>query len=256
MDNFIDELLQEVEEKEQKLLASHADLLLNEIGSLQRQIDTNFTQADEEKRIIHEWALSRNSKLQDRISWLERKLEAFMKEQGPNVKTVDLPNGKLLRRKQQTKVEITDMEEFMKNEKLYQLGTIQPEIIKPNLNMIKAFINMTSKVPKGVVVTEGKEKFSIKLKQHGEENGKKETGTRTEQTNNLKAVIDAKRNTFKKNYGNALQIKRYEIEDEKDNCLKKVSEKLYKIKTKKLNFRKWQNRKIYWEKKISKDFVF
>ena len=63
MDNFIDELLQEVEEKEQKLLASHADLLLNEIGSLQHQIDTNFTQADEEKRIIHEWALSRNSKL-------------------------------------------------------------------------------------------------------------------------------------------------------------------------------------------------
>ena len=98
-----------------------------------------------------------------------------MEEQG-DAKTIDLANGKLLKRKQPTKVEITSMDEFLQNDNLYQLGTSQPETIKPNLNMIKAFINMTKKIPQGVKVIEGSEKFSIKLKKHGvEDKGTKET---------------------------------------------------------------------------------
>jgi hypothetical protein len=64
--NFLDELLSEIEKNEQSLELSHADLLLKEISNLEHQINNNFIQADEEKRIIHEWGLSRNSKLQSR----------------------------------------------------------------------------------------------------------------------------------------------------------------------------------------------
>lgn len=187
--NFLDELLNEIEKNEQSLELSHADLLLKEISDLEQQINNNFIQADEEKRIIHEWAISRNSKLQDRIEWLEKKLEAFMKEQGEDIKTIDLAYGKLLRRKQQDKVEVIDMDEFLKNDNLSELGGSSHEQWKPSITKIKAFIKMTTKIPKGVEVTKGTERFSIKIKQHGENNGSKETGTRTKQTNTLKAVI-------------------------------------------------------------------
>lgn len=64
--NFLDELLSEIEKNEQSLELSHADLLLKEISNLEQQIKNNFIQADEEKRIIHEWGLSRDSKQQSR----------------------------------------------------------------------------------------------------------------------------------------------------------------------------------------------
>ncbi|MCB9250692.1 MAG: hypothetical protein H6613_20210 [Ignavibacteriales bacterium] len=87
-------------------------------------------------------------------------------------------------------MEITDMEEFMKNENLYQLGTLQPEILKPNLNMIKAFINMSRRIPMGVKVIEGIEKFSIKLNNNKEnDNGETEVRTGNKQTNSYKTAV-------------------------------------------------------------------
>jgi len=189
--SFLDELLDEVESKETTLHLAHVDLILGEISNLEEQIAKNFEQTEKEIQILNEWTLRKNSKLQERIDWMTRKLEAFMREQGENVKTIELPNGKLLRRKQPTRLEITDMDEFMKNENLYQLGTLQPEILKPNLNMIKAFINMSRKIPMGVKVIEGIEKFSIKLNNNNKENDNGETEVRTgdKQTNSYKTAV-------------------------------------------------------------------
>lgn len=69
-------------------------------------------------------------------------------------------------------------------------------------------------------------------------------------------IVDDTEDTFRNNYGNAIHITPFfgkEEEEgggekEKDNRLLKVAEKLYEIKFKKLDFRKWKNREIYWDK--------
>ena len=55
--DFIDQLLKEAEEKEQKLSREFADLMLIEISQLEKQIQTNFEQAAREREIIKNWAL-------------------------------------------------------------------------------------------------------------------------------------------------------------------------------------------------------
>ena len=78
--NFLDELLQEAEAKEEKLSMEYADLMLIEISQLEKQIQTNFEQAAREREIIRNWALMRNSKLASKIEFLSMKLEVFIKE--------------------------------------------------------------------------------------------------------------------------------------------------------------------------------
>ena len=77
--NFLDELLEEVEAKEVSLHLAHVDLVLGEISNLEEQIAKNFDETEKEKAILDDWTLRKNSKLQERIDWMSRKLEAFMK---------------------------------------------------------------------------------------------------------------------------------------------------------------------------------
>ena len=97
--NFINNMLLEIEAKEKQMELSHVDAVLIEIASIQSQIEKNFQQAQVEHELISEWAIQRNSKLQERIEWLTRKIEAFMNEAEPNTKTLDLPHGILQKRK-------------------------------------------------------------------------------------------------------------------------------------------------------------
>lgn len=102
--NFIDEMLLEIEEKEQQMELAHADMVLKEISSLQSGISKILEQAEEEKLIIHEWAIQRSAKLTDRVEWLTKKLEAFMNEQEASVRTIDLAHGQLLDLKEVEKI--------------------------------------------------------------------------------------------------------------------------------------------------------
>jgi len=192
MDNFIDELLAEAEENEKQLHLAHIDLMLSEMKKLESEIETNFEQAEEEKRIIDSWAVSKNLKLQERIERITTLLKLFMDSQGNEVKTIDLPHGRLQRRRQPDKIEIVDLEKFLSNADR-SMVTLQPEIVKPNLNKIKAYYRMTQKLPEGTRLIEGKEKFSIKLNnsQNKEEeaNGKKQTRVGTEQTNSYRDAV-------------------------------------------------------------------
>jgi len=168
--NFIDELLREAEEKEQKLSREFADLMLIEISQLEKQIQSNFEQAAREREIIQNWALSRNSSLASRLDFLSKKLEAFIKETGE--KTINLPNGILKMHKKPDKVEVENLELFLKNARP-QWITVIPEQVKPNLVAIKNHIK-TRPIPKGVKVIEGEVEFSYKL--NGVEDGKEEAG--------------------------------------------------------------------------------
>jgi Bacteriophage Mu Gam like protein len=179
---FIDEMIREAEEHEDKQTEAFYDLLLLQIKNLNQQIEKNFTEAEKECNIINNWALMKNSQLNERLTFLELKLEAFIKERGE--KTIDLPNGTLKYYKKPDKVEITDLELFLKNAKP-TLVTVIPESVKPDLNKIKLHIK-THPTPPGVTVTTGKEEFTYKLK--GVDNGReKEIGVGSKQT----AIIGA-----------------------------------------------------------------
>ncbi len=161
--NFIDEMLLEIEAKEKSLELSHVDTVLIEIGKVQSEIEHNFQQAREEHQIIADRAIQRNSKLQERIDWLSRKFESFMSEQEPDTKTIDLPHGTLKIRKMPDKVEITDPNLFLTKANSGML-TVIPEQVKPDLNKIKSFIKMTTKIPEGVNLIEGREEFKLTLR--------------------------------------------------------------------------------------------
>ena len=187
-ESFIDQLVGEAEEKEQKLNCEMADLMLLEIRNLQEEIERVFEQCEKERTIIKNWAITKNSKLTNRIEWLSKKLEVFLKEE--NVKTLELAFGTIRFRKQPDRVEILDSELFLNNATSKML-TIVPETAKADLNKIRAFIKHTGRIPQGCELTPGETKFSYKINNHKEAelNGTKETGTGRKQINPLSVVI-------------------------------------------------------------------
>lgn len=158
--NFLDELLLEAEQKEIKQTQAYYDLILIQIGELQSEIEENFAEAEKEIEIIKEWSLNQNSKLQDKINFLSLKLEAFIKEEGK--KTIELPHGELRYHKKSDRIEILDLDVFLKTATADMIRIV-PEEVKPDLNKIKTYIKNKGKVPNGVIIIEGKEEFSYKL---------------------------------------------------------------------------------------------
>ena len=160
--NFLDELLAEAELKEEQRTTAYYDLLVMEVGKLENQIAETFAEAEKEVQIINEWALKRNSVLQEKANLLKLKLESYIREEGK--KTIELPHGTLKVRKMPDKVEIADMELFL-SKATAQMVTVVPETVKPDLTKIKAFIKMTGgKTPEGVTLIEGKEEFKLSLR--------------------------------------------------------------------------------------------
>lgn len=184
--DFIEQIVQEVEMKEEQQTEAYYDLLLLGIRKFSQQIEYNFHEAEKECSMINNFVLHKNTHLQERIKWLEMKLESFIRERGE--KTITLPNGTLKMHKKQDKVEIEDIELFLKNAKPEML-TVIPESVKPDINMIKAYIKIKP-LPPGVKVTPGQEQFSYKLNIGETYNArKKKTGTGAEQSNDLRAVV-------------------------------------------------------------------
>lgn len=187
--NFLDELLQDVEVKEDEQTEAYFDLLLLQIKQLTKQIEYNFSQSEKECSMINSFVLHKNAQLQERIKWLELKLEAFIKEK--KEKTISLPNGTLKMHKKPDKVEIENLDLFLDKAKP-EMFTVIPEQVKTDLNKIKNYIK-SKPVPPGVKVIEDKEEFSYKLREEREEennNGRtKEAGVRAEQDSKLRVVV-------------------------------------------------------------------
>lgn len=183
--DFIQTLLEEVEQKEERQEEAYYDLLLLEIQNLIKEQERNFTTANKEIELINNWVLKRNHPIQEKIDRLEKKLELFIKEKG--VKTIDLAHGVLKLHKKPDKVEITDIDLFLQHAKA-EMITIIPEQIKPDLNKIKAYLKGHYAVPLGITVLQGQEEFSYKLKEE-ETVGKEETGTNTEQAERNRIAV-------------------------------------------------------------------
>lgn len=184
--NFLDELLQEAELKEEAQSEAYFDLLLLQIKQLTKQIEYNFSESEKECSLINNFVLHKNAQLHEKINWIELKLETFIKES--NQKTISLPNGALKMHKKPDKVEIEDLELFLMKAKPEML-TIVPEQIKPNLNAIKSYIK-TKPVPPGIKFIEGVAEFSYTLSKGELENAReKETGTGNWENDYSKAAI-------------------------------------------------------------------
>ncbi len=162
--NFLDELLEEAEFKEQEQYLAFLDLVIIEISDLESQIQSTFNQAKREVDIINDWALRKNLKVTERIDFLKLKLESGIRSLGQ--KTIDLPHGILKIRKKPDKVEVIDLEAFL-SKATEEMVSVVPEQIKPNLNGIKAVIKRTGKAPDGVNVIQGDDEFSLKSKTNG-----------------------------------------------------------------------------------------
>jgi hypothetical protein len=161
-DSFIDNLLAEAESKEVDEALAYYDLVVREIARLEGEIAEITSNTDREVQIIKSWALDRNVKFYDRIEFLQLKLESFIRAQ--DKKTIELPHGTLKLRAKPDKVEIIDLELFMKSA-TKDLVIIKPEEIKPSLTNIKNWIKMTNKIPDGVAVIEGTTEFKLTLKE-------------------------------------------------------------------------------------------
>ena len=181
--SFIDQLIEEAEAKEKKLEQAQLDLILIEIRKLEEQIEKNFENGNEEREIIKSWMLERNSMLQSRIEWLSKKLEYYLREE--KLKTLDLPNGIIKIRKLPEKVIIVDEEKFFKKATNALLNII-PETAKPDLLKIRSLIKKTGRVPDGVEIQNGEEKFSYTIKRNN--NGKEKTGN-TDKLPSKSAVV-------------------------------------------------------------------
>jgi hypothetical protein len=157
-------------------LDAYPDLCLMKIRDLKREVEKTLTLADEEAKIIHEWALSTCVKRQERIAYLERELDAYIRSR--KLKTVDLPHGTLKIRRKPDRVEISDMDLFLSHATPLMLTTI-PERLRPDLLNIRVHVQETGEVPAGVTFVKGENGFSYKLKETNG-NGTAEDGSGTE----------------------------------------------------------------------------
>ena len=180
--NFLDELLLEAENKEMAQTEAFYDLMLLEIRGINDKIEGNFRTAEQEIAIINQWAINKNAALTEKKLFLEKKLESFIRER--KAKSISLANGTLKMHKKQDKVEITDMELFLKHAHKDMLDVV-PETVKASITKIKQWMK-SKPVPKGVTLIEGKPEFSYTIN-NGKEN--EEIGIESEREEGFRVAV-------------------------------------------------------------------
>lgn len=172
--NFLDELIEESIQKEEANLMVYCDLLMIEAIKIESEIQKRFKECRQEIAYIEEWTLKKNAHLQEKYDRIVQKLELIMRE--TQKKTIELPHGTMKIRKMPDRVEITDLEAFIKNA-TEEMVVIIPEKLKPDLNKIKQYIKKTSHIPEGVTYIEGSEEFKLKLNKEANNDTESKIGT-------------------------------------------------------------------------------
>jgi len=172
--NFIEELLLEAEQREQERMVEmnklRADQMLAGIEKLDEQMNDVIKLADDEIALIEEYRTQELEKLDKKRSWLTFNLEGYIRSTGE--KTITLPHGQIKLRQGRQKVQVIDMDKFLKVGDRYNLFRKIPESIEPDLQAIHQHIKRTGEIPRGVEVFQGEVKFSYTLKRGGNNNGK------------------------------------------------------------------------------------
>lgn len=182
--NFLDELLLEAENKEVAQTDAFNDLILLEIRRINEKIESNFKTAEQEVALINQWAINKNTTLNERKLFLEKKLESYIRERGE--KSISLCNGTLKMHKKQDRIEINN-EIFLKHAHK-DLLDIVPETVKASVTKIKQWMK-SKPVPKGVTVIPGKPEFSYKLNDGKENVEDEEIGIESERKESLRVAV-------------------------------------------------------------------
>lgn len=162
--NFMDELLAEVEEKEEKrkleLDRLRADQLLTAIGTLEQRADDINELADSEIKLVEEYRTTEQNKIQKKISWLAWNLEQFIRSTGE--KTINLPHGNLKLRLGRDKITVAELDLFLNDPSNQKFLKVIPESYQPDLSAILGYVKMTGVIPTGTEFTEAKTTFNFK----------------------------------------------------------------------------------------------
>lgn len=193
--NFMDELLAEVEEKEEKrkleLDRLRADQLLTAIGTLEIRADEINELADSEIKLIEEYRSVELAKVQKKISWLAWNLEQFIRSSGE--KTINLPHGNIKLRLGRDKVIVVELQRFLDVPSNQKYLKIIPESYEPDIQAIHEHIKATGHIPDGVDMKPAENKFSYITKRSngdGKEQRQRTSEDRTsvESTNKITVV--------------------------------------------------------------------
>ncbi len=175
---FIEEILAESEVREEarriEMSKLRADQILAALSVLEKKADDVNKLADEEIKLIEEFRTTEVQKLEKQASWLAYQLEGFMRsvnQEDPTCKSLALPHGTLKLRQGRDKVEITDLDRFMKIADKRGLLRKVPESAEPDLQKVLAYVR-TNGFLTGVSMIPGQVKFSYTTKGNG--NGKEE----------------------------------------------------------------------------------
>jgi hypothetical protein len=162
--NFMDELLAEVEEKEEKrkleLDRLRADQLLTAIGTLEQRADDINELVDSEIKLVEEYRGTELAKIQKKISWLSWNLEQFVRSSGE--KTINLPHGSIKLRLGRDKVSIVELQQFLNDPLNQKFLKIIPESYEPDLSAIMSYVKSTGVIPTGAEFKEAETKYSHK----------------------------------------------------------------------------------------------
>jgi len=169
MTSFMDELLAEVEEKEQQrkieLDRLKADQLLMAVAKLDGQIEDVNKLADDEIKLIEEYRQSEIVRVDKKRGWLLYNLEIFARQQMEQTgeKTIRLPHATITLRKGRDKVEIEDMEAFLKIATRYGFLRTTPESKEPDMTALSAYVKRTGNIPLGTKFIPAIVNFSYSL---------------------------------------------------------------------------------------------
>ncbi len=180
MDNmtFLDEIILEAERAENEsrieLNRVRADLLLIALWKLDGQSEEVEKTAESEINLIEAWRDTELSRLEKQRSFLTWQLEQYIKS--TDEKTIRLAHGQIRLRLGRDKIEIVDLDTFLKVGKKQGLIRTMPEYQEPDLRAVADYVKRTGEIPAGVELTPATTRFSYKLT--GGNNGKEaEAGT-------------------------------------------------------------------------------
>jgi hypothetical protein len=171
---FIDDILKEAEEADDQrrveLDKLRADRFLMAIRVLEDGIEEVDTVCDAEMKLIEEYRKSESLRLGKKARWLAWNLEQYMR--GTEQKTTNLPHGVLKLRKGRDKIEVSDLEQFLKSPENQQFLRTVPESFQPDLAEIHTYIKGTGHIPDGVNLVPAEVKFSYLTIKRSATNGK------------------------------------------------------------------------------------
>lgn len=167
----------EVEEKEQvqkiELDKLKADQLLMAISKLEMQMSDVNDLCDSEIKLIESYRSAELERLEKKVNWLLFSLEGFARQQmaESGEKTMRLPHGSLALRKGRDKVEIADMDAFLKVAPRYGLLRTIEEKHEPDLSAVSAYIKRTGQVPIGTRLIPAGVNFTYSITKGNGNNG-------------------------------------------------------------------------------------